>query len=110
MRHLFVLTLLFALALPGSALAKTNINAAPASELAKVPGFDPQIAARIVARRAARGPFRSLDELLEIQGVTKMTMDSAADHVEISPAPAPAPAASGKKLDLNKARFAELLR
>lgn len=93
-----------------TAAGKVNVNAASAAELARVPGLDSQIAVRIVARRASR-PFRSLDELLEIQGISKLTMISAAEHLEVGP-PAPPPAAppaSGRKLDLNKATFAELL-
>lgn len=95
----------------GIAAGKVNVNAASAAELAKVPGLDAQIAVRIIARRTARGPFKNLDELLEVQGVSKMTLVSAVDHLEAGPAAAPAAAAapSSKKLDLNKATFAELL-
>lgn len=109
--------LLFAAALsvatPAEAAGKLNVNTASAADLAKVPGLDAQIAVRIVARRAAK-PFRTLDELLEVQGISKLTMISAAEYLEAAPAAAPAPppaapAASGKKLDLNKATFSELL-
>lgn len=110
-----LLTALLAASSPADAAGKLNVNSAPAAELAKVPGLDNQIAVRIVARRASK-PFKSLDELLEIQGISKLTMISAAEHLEVGPPlsavsapPAPAPAASGKKLDLNKATFAELL-
>ena len=131
MKRLF-LPLLGALLLsaaPVRAQTKVNLNAASAAELAKVPGFDSQIAVRILARRAAKGPFKSFDDLMEIQGVTKMTLVMALDHVEIGPAPAaapepaaPAPAAPAapargaggdappaKKLDLNTASFPQLL-
>lgn len=110
-------TLALLLALAGApdaaASGKVNVNTASAAELARVPGLDSQVAVRIVARRASR-PFKSLDELLEIPGITKLTMISAAEHLEAGPAAAPAPvpvapAASARKLDLNKATFAELL-
>lgn len=108
--------LLFAAALavatPAEAVGKLNVNTAAAADLAKVPGLDTQIAVRIVARRAAK-PFKSLDELLEVQGISKLTMISAAEYLEaapVAPPPAAVPAAaSGKKLDLNKATFSELL-
>ena len=99
-------------ATPAEAAGKLNVNTASAADLAKVPGLDAQIAVRIVARRASR-PFRSLDELLEVQGISKLTMISAAEFLEAAPPAAPAPpppsASSGKKLDLNKASFPELL-
>lgn len=98
-------------ALPAEAARKLNVNSASAAELAKVPGLDAQIAVRIVARRTSR-PFRSLEELLEIQGITKLTMISAAEYLEAEPVAAPAPPPrppSAKKLDLNKASFPELL-
>ena len=105
---------LLAGAVPSMAAGKVNINTASAAELSKVPGLDSQIAVRIVARRAQR-PFKSLDELLEVQGVSKLTMISAGEHLEAGPpastaAATAAPAAAPKKkLDLNKATFAELL-
>lgn len=88
---------------------KVNLNAASPGDLAKVPGFDPNIAARIAARRAAKGPFTSFDQLLEIQGVTKMTLVTAIDHLDLGPAPVVPAAAPAKKLDLNKATFKDLL-
>ena len=108
---LAALTLAAALAVatPAEAAGKLNVNTASAAELARVPGLDAQIAVRIVARRSAR-PFRSLDELLDVPGITKITMISAAEHLDAGPpAPPPRPAPSARKLDLNKASFPELL-
>ena len=102
----------FALAAAG----KVNVNAASAAELQQVPGLDANLAVRIVAHRASAGPFHKLDDLLEVPGFTKMMMISAADHLEIGPVAASTPAApmgsaaaNGKKLDLNRATFRDLL-
>src|SRR5437870_12190876 len=84
---------------------KLNLNAASPSELSKVPGLDANIAARIAARRAAKGPFTSFDQLAEIQGVTKMGLLTAMDHLEIGPPPAtpvPTPAAHARKIVLKR--------
>lgn len=115
-KPIFVALIAAALAVtvPAFGAGKLNVNSASAAELAKVPGLDSQIAVRIVARRASK-PFRSLDELLEVQGISKLTMISAAEYLEAGPPmqpvtpPSAAPAAPAKKLDLNKATFAELL-
>ncbi len=93
----------------GPAAAKTNINAASAAELKQIPGFDPQIAVRIVARRVSKGPFRSLDELLEIPGITKLTLVRALGELEVGPMPPPPEPTPVRKIDLNRATFPELL-
>lgn len=46
-----------------------DLNRAQINELEQITGIGPALAARIVAARAARGRFRSLEELLEIPGI-----------------------------------------
>jgi comEA protein len=46
-----------------------NINTADATALAALPGIGPVYARRIVAYREAHGPFRSVDDLLEVSGI-----------------------------------------
>lgn len=96
---------------PAHAAKKVNVNAAGASELSKVPGIDARLAARIVAYRAANGPFKDLDELLKVPGFNKLTMVKAVDYVEAGPPPTThrSTPPGGKKVDLNEASFAELL-
>ncbi|MEW6218065.1 MAG: helix-hairpin-helix domain-containing protein [Thermodesulfobacteriota bacterium] len=46
------------------------LNRADVPALVAIPGIGPQLAARIVARRQARGGrFDSLDQLLEVDGI-----------------------------------------
>jgi competence protein ComEA len=45
------------------------INLASAAELERLPGVGPVLAARIVADRAARGPFRDVSDLQRVRGI-----------------------------------------
>ena len=53
-----------------------DINAADADTLATIPGIGPGLAERIVAFRAANGPFASVDELLDVSGITEHRLDA----------------------------------
>ncbi|MEA2528922.1 MAG: competence protein ComEA, partial [Thermomicrobiales bacterium] len=52
-----------------------NINTASVELLDTLPGIGPAIAARIVAYREANGPFRSVDELAEVEGISLAMVD-----------------------------------
>jgi len=53
-----------------------DINSATADDLAALPGIGPTIAGRIVATRAASGPFSSLDALRKVKGVGPKRLDA----------------------------------
>lgn len=59
----------------------TNVNTAPAVELAQVPGLGPATAARIVAHREEHGPFASLDALLDVPGIGPATLEQMRPHL-----------------------------
>jgi competence protein ComEA len=46
-----------------------NINTATAAELQELPGVGAKTAARIVDYRTKKGPFRKIEELMNVQGV-----------------------------------------
>jgi competence protein ComEA len=46
-----------------------NINQAAPDELARLPRVGPKLADRIVAHRAAHGPFKRAEDLMEVKGV-----------------------------------------
>ena len=48
---------------------KVDINTASAAELATLPGIGEVLAGRIADYRAEHGPFKSLDGLLEVEGI-----------------------------------------
>lgn len=54
--------------------AALDLDRATASELERLPGIGPVLAARIVADRDARGPFGSPEGLLRVSGVGPRTL------------------------------------
>jgi len=58
-----------------------NINLASAADLETLPGIGPALASRIVAYRAANGPFKSADDLLAVPGIGEKTLARFADRV-----------------------------
>jgi len=56
-------------AVPRRLPAPLNINAAGAEALQALPGIGPALAARIVADREARGPFRTPEDLRRVPGI-----------------------------------------
>ncbi len=64
------LGLILVLFLVGNVLAGlVNLNTATKEELQTLPGVGPAVAQRIVEYRTKCGPFKSVDELLEIKGI-----------------------------------------
>jgi competence protein ComEA len=58
-----------------------NVNEAGAAELGAVPGIGRAIAARIIALRDREGNFTSLDELLDVAGMTQSRLDRARPYL-----------------------------
>lgn len=54
---------------PGPMGRVVSLNAAPAEELATLPGIGPRLAQAIVADRAAHGAFQRLEDLTRVRGV-----------------------------------------
>ena len=54
-----------------------DVNRAEAAELARVPGIGRALAARIIELRQLQGPFASLDELLDVAGMTQSRLERA---------------------------------
>ena len=46
-----------------------NINTAPAADLEQLPGIGARTAARIVEYRQKNGPFKKVEELMNVRGV-----------------------------------------
>ncbi|MFB3902278.1 MAG: ComEA family DNA-binding protein [Acidobacteriota bacterium] len=64
----------FVACLPGSLLAgevpaKVDINTATIAELDTLPGIGPAIAARIIDFRSRHGPFRRVEDLMNVRGI-----------------------------------------
>jgi competence protein ComEA len=57
--------------------APVDVNRADAAELAAVPGIGRTVAVRIVELRRREGSFSSLDELLDVAGMTQTRLERA---------------------------------
>ena len=109
---------------PLSAGERIDVDAATAAELVRLPRVGPSLAKSIVADRAARGPFGSLEALGRVRGVGPGLLRAVEPHVQFSgpaspltagsPAVTPPEALSAAvprtPLDLNLAGEEDLLR
>jgi competence protein ComEA len=64
---------------------RININTATAAELEALPGVGEVIAARIVAFREQTGPFRSVDDLIHVEGISDRAIDKIRELVTTGP-------------------------
>ncbi len=65
--------------------AGININTATAEELEALPSIGEVIATRIIAYREQNGPFRSVDDLIHVEGVSDRTIDEIRNLVTVGP-------------------------
>ena len=61
--------------------ASVDVNAAGEAELAAVPGIGRAVAGRIVELRQREGNFASLDELLDVAGMTASRLERARPYL-----------------------------
>lgn len=98
-------------------------NTATETELNRIPGVGPALAARIVADREANGRYRRLGDLERVAGIGARTVERLAPHVTLRPGPAgagvgriagssggrsPGADAAPDRVDLNRAGADEL--
>lgn len=86
--------LLLAIAFAGTAQAneRININTADAATLDRVmDGVGPAKAAAIVEHRRVHGPFRSIDQLVNVKGIGPATLELNRARIMVGGAPAAAP-------------------
>jgi competence protein ComEA len=87
--------LLLALALVGTAQAseRININTADVATLDRVmDGVGPAKAAAIVEHRRVHGPFRTVDQLVNVKGIGPATLERNRARIMVAGGPAPAAA------------------
>jgi competence ComEA-like helix-hairpin-helix protein len=68
-----------------AALALLDLNTATPQQLDALPGIGPVIAGRIVEFRQKRGGFRSVEELLAIEGISERIWRDLTGRVEVAP-------------------------
>ncbi|PRY70190.1 competence protein ComEA [Glaciihabitans tibetensis] len=60
-----------------------SINSADAATLEDLPGLGPELAGRIVAWREANGPYSTVDDLLNVEGIGEKTVDGLRDSATV---------------------------
>ncbi len=63
---------------------KIDINQADPAELTKLPGIGTSTAAKIAAYRDANGPFKSVEELLNVKGIGPNKLEKIKPLVTLS--------------------------
>lgn len=61
-----------------------NLNSASAEELQQVPGIGPATAKSIINFREKSGPFRRVEDLLAIRGISKQALERMRPYVTVS--------------------------
>ena len=69
----------------GGIPVRININTATTAELEQLPGVGEVLAERIVRFREENGPFRSVDDLIHVQGLSDGAIDRFRDQVMVGP-------------------------
>jgi competence protein ComEA len=60
-----------------------DINTASVEELDQLPGIGPTIAQRIIDYREENGPFATIDDILNVQGIGSATFDEIKDMITV---------------------------
>lgn len=63
--------------------AVVNVNTASSEELETLPGIGPARAADIIDHREQEGPFRSVQDLLQVPGIGPATLERLRDQVRL---------------------------
>ena len=62
-----------------------NLNVATADQLAQLPGIGPKTAQSIVDFREKSGPFRRVEDLLAIRGISPKKLEAIRPYVIVGP-------------------------
>ncbi len=65
------------------AAATISLNRATAEELQALPGVGPALSERIIRYRTEHGPFRTVDQLTEVQGVGQAKLARFKDRLNV---------------------------
>lgn len=68
---------------PSSSAGKIDINRAPQSELERLKGVGPATAKRIIDYRNKNGNFASLEDLLNVRGISRVKLEGMKDQIII---------------------------
>lgn len=86
---------------PVSPSRPVDINLASAEELDLLPGVGPSLAGAIIEHRKKKGPFWSVDELLEVPGIGPKTLERLRPLLVVRPETGPSAKPSQKTFPMN---------
>ena len=66
---------------------KVDLNTSTAKELQQLPGIGKGLAKRIVEYRTTNGPFKSVEELIQVRGIGKKTFAKMKERLVIGGSP-----------------------
>ena len=66
-----------------SVQAPVNLNQASAEELIALKGIGPKMAERIIAYREEHGPFKAVDQLVQVKGIGNVKFQKLKDQVTV---------------------------
>lgn len=64
-------------------LQLVNINTASQEELESLPGIGPALARQIIAYRTVNGPFKSIEDILDVPGIGPKTFEKIKDLITV---------------------------
>ncbi|HSR53036.1 MAG TPA: helix-hairpin-helix domain-containing protein [Acidobacteriota bacterium] len=86
---LFFIAVLLLTVLPSLAEAddaKVDLNTAGSVELQRLPGIGPALAKRIIQHREENGPFKRVEDLMNVPGIGEKKFESLKDKIVVAPA------------------------
>ena len=64
--------------------SRININTATVEELTMLPGIGPSYAQRIVEHREKNGPFKKVEDLLNVRGIGEKTFEKIRERLTVA--------------------------
>lgn len=88
-RVIMAMSLVVALLSPALALtvekAKVDLNEADSTQLESLPGIGPAMAARILEYREKNGPFKQIEDLLNVRGIGEKKFEQLKELIKVRP-------------------------